>query len=106
MFNDDKYTKRTYFFINDDRSMLSAVSYDAEYTIIVRDSQGADRPISFRVTRNTHLGSTAHWIYGHVLNPCTDSYEQVEIRLNKGHPEYDTIEVFPSAPSVISIRGY
>ena len=83
--------------------MLSAVSNDAEYTIIVKDSQGADRQISFRVTRNTHLSSTAHWIYGHVLNPCSDYYEQVEIRLNKGHPECDTIEVFPSAPPVISM---
>ena len=55
MLNDDKYTKRTYFFINDDRSMLSAVSYDAEYTIIVKDSQGADRQISFRVPHLSFL---------------------------------------------------
>ena len=32
--NDDFYCKRTYYFVNDDRSMLSSALLDAEYTII------------------------------------------------------------------------
>jgi hypothetical protein len=102
--NDDFYCKRTYYFVNDDRSMLSSALLDAEYTIIVKDAQGAETQISFRVTRNAHLSSISHWIYGQVLNPVTDSYEQVEFKLHKEHPEYDTIEVFPRAAPVMFTR--
>lgn len=98
--DDQACQKRTYYFVNNDRSMLSAVSLDREYTIPVEDSRGAGTRLSFRVTRNAYLGTNVHWIYGQVLNPATDYYEQVEIRLRKDHPEYDTIEIFPMAPPV------
>lgn len=100
IFNDDDMRKTTFYFTDADRSMFEDLQYGSILEIAVKDAKGDIVMIPFSVTRNAFLGSYSHWIYGQVLGTEDDIYREIQIRLRKGNPEYDTIDVFPQAPPI------
>lgn len=67
--------------------------------IAAKDSSGSDVSIAFRVIRDVHLGNRQHWLYGEVLAD-DEVYRQIEIKLYKGEPHLNSVEVFPQAPPI------
>lgn len=100
-FPESAFKKKVFFFVDDDRTSLEDIRIDSEINIYVKNEQGEMINISFRVTRNAYLGKKTRWIYGMVLNTPDDEYHQIELKLHKGEPEIDTIEVFLQAPPAI-----
>ena len=97
-FSGDAFRKRVFSFASNNRGSLEAAELDAEISLRAKNEQGEEIEIPFRVTRNAHLGKKTRWIYGEVLAVPDDEYYQIEIKLHRGQPEMDTIEVFPHAP--------
>lgn len=100
IFNDDDMSKTAFYFADDDRSMFDDLEYGSILEIAVKDEKGDIVTIPFSVTRNTFLGSQSHFIYGQVLGTADDIYREIKIRLRKGDPGDDTIDVFPQAPYI------
>ncbi len=98
-FSEKDFKKRSFFFIDDDRTLLDSVEIDSEISIRVKNEHDEEKIILFRVTRNAYLGK-AHWIYGEILNMPDGEYYQIEIKLRKEGPKKDTIEVFLQAPPI------
>ena len=65
------------------------------------DDHGKPLNLEFMVRRNEEFPLVSErWIYGQVLygeNGCA----QIEFRLNKKHPQDDTIEIFPYSKVVL-----
>lgn len=100
-FNVKEALKRVFFFPDDDRTLLlQEAKIDSVINLPVKDKNGEVFEVPLRVTRNTHLGRKTRWIYGEVLN-LPGVYHQIEIKLHKGEPRCDTIEVFLQAPPSI-----
>ena len=97
---DDVFTKKVFYFINNDRSLFNNVKFKSKASIRVMDEENEMVKISFIVTRDAYLGKNYRWIYGKVLNQLEDRYYQIEFKLNLNDPEEDTVEVFLQAPPV------
>ena len=93
--------KMVFSFPSDDRTSLQETAIDSEISIPVEDKRGKVFEIMFCVTRSVNLGKKAKWIYGKVLNAPGGAYYQIEIKLHKGQPKSDTVEVFLQAPPSI-----
>lgn len=94
----DAFEKKAFFFTDDDRASLSKIKIGSQASIRVKNEKDEMVVILFRVTRNAYLGKKTRWVYGQVLNSPDDGYHQVEIKLHKGRPDTDTVEVFLQAP--------
>lgn len=99
-FSSDAFSKRVFSFIDDDRLSLKEIKVGSEVSIRVRDAEEKVTTISFRVTRDAHLGQKTRWIYGKVTNAPDGEYHQVELKVHKGEPKKDTIEMFLQAPPI------
>lgn len=96
----DDVSRKVYSFVDDDRAMLRKAEIDSEVSMVIKDENGKPKEISFRVTRNARLGSSAQWVYGEMNN--MPSYHQIEFRLYKDDPGSDTAWVLPQAPPIMS----
>ena len=97
-FNDDNLKKSTFYFLDDDRSMFENLEYGSTMELTIKDAKGNIVTIPFSVKRNSFLGSKNRRIYGQVLETEDDIYREIQIKLYKENPQWDTIDVFPQAP--------
>lgn len=95
---DEALKKKMYSFDGDINEVLDAAKIDSIVVMEVKNDQNQARTLKFRVTRDARLGSWQRWIYGRLLDTGPDEYYQVEIRLHKNNPEYDSIAVCLQAP--------
>ena len=98
VFDDSELKKKRYAFTDNDRSAFEDAEVGSEKKIVVEDEQGDNVEMTFRVTRNVHLGKRQHWLYGCLLGVPVGEYRQIEIKLYDREPHLDSIEVFLQAP--------
>ena len=98
VFDDKELKKKRYDFLDADRGALDGADIGSEKKIVVKNEQGDTTEITFRVTRNVHLGTRQHWLYGCILGSPLGEYRQIEIKMYDHEPHLDSIEVFLQAP--------
>lgn len=98
VFDDNDLKRKRYAFLDEDRSALGGADIGSERAIVVKNEQGDKVEITFRVTRNVHLGKRQHWLYGCILGSPVGEYRQIEIKMYDKEPHLDSVEVFLQAP--------
>ena len=97
----EKYSKKSYTFLDDDRSIFDKVKIGDDMVMDAMDKQGDIVALSFRLT-TIMPGPAGKWFYGHLKTSDDDDYyRQIEFKLRNDNPKSDTIEVFTCPPPII-----